>query len=103
MRAPSEDLAVGAAVTVCVRPEHLRITNGIGGIAGTVEMGLPLGAMIVHEIRTSDGALKITEPRSTGTEPRAAGTEVRVEPHSADAVTVFRAPSPQPQAPGAHA
>jgi putative spermidine/putrescine transport system ATP-binding protein len=103
-RAPSESLAIGEAVTVCVRPEHLRISNGSGGIAGAVEMGLPLGAMIVHEIRTADGrALKITEPRSAGTEPRAAGTEVRVEPLSAETVTVFRATPLQPQAPGAHA
>ena len=103
-RAPSESLAVGDAVTVCVRPEHLRICADGSGIAGTVEMGLPLGATIVHEIRTCDGhALKITEPRSVGTEPRAAGTAIRVEPLSAEAVTIFRAPSPQPSERGAHA
>jgi putative spermidine/putrescine transport system ATP-binding protein len=93
-RAPSEALAVGEAVTVCVRPEHLRISADSRGIAGTVEMGLPLGAMIVHEIRAADGqAIKITEPRS-------AGTQVRIEPLSTDAVTVFRTPSSQPQPPG---
>ena len=37
-------------------PSNLRITDGAGGIAGTVEMGLPLGATIVHEVRTADGA-----------------------------------------------
>jgi putative spermidine/putrescine transport system ATP-binding protein len=64
-------------------------------------MGLPLGAMIVHEIRTADGqAIKITEPRSAGTEPRSAGTAVRIEPLSTEAVTVFRAPSSQPQPSG---
>lgn len=100
-RAPSEHLAVGDAVTVCVRPEHLRVCRDGGGIAGTVEMGLPLGAMIVHEIRTADGqAIKMTEPRSAGTEPRAAGTAVRVEPLSADVVAVFRAPPSQTQPPG---
>ena len=100
-RAPSEALAVGEAVTVCVRPEHLRICADSRGIAGTVEMGLPLGAMIVHEIRTADGqAIKITEPRSAGTEPRSAGTAVRIEPLSTEAVTVFRASSSQPQPPG---
>jgi putative spermidine/putrescine transport system ATP-binding protein len=100
-RAPTEALAVGDAVTVCVRPEHLRICADSHGIAGTVEMGLPLGAMIVHEIRTADGqAVKITEPRSSGTEPRSAGTAVRIEPLSTEAVTVFRTPSSQPQPPG---
>lgn len=100
-RAPSETLAIGDAVTVCVRPEHLRISADTSGIAGTVEMGLPLGAMIVHEIRTADGqAIKITEPRSAGTEPRSAGTAVRIEPLSTEAVTVFRTPSSQPQPPG---
>ena len=100
-RAPSEALALGEAVTVCVRPEHLRICADSRGIAGTVEMGLPLGAMIVHEIRTADGqAIKITEPRSAGTEPRSAGTAVRIEPLSTEAVTVFRAPSSQPQPSG---
>ena len=70
---------------MCVRPEHLRICTDNRGITGTVEMGLPLGAMIVHEIRTADGqAIKITEPRSAGTEPRSAGTAVRIEPLSAD-------------------
>jgi putative spermidine/putrescine transport system ATP-binding protein len=97
-RAPSESLAVGEAVTVCVRPEHLRISTDASGIAGTLEMGLPLGAMIVHEIRTADGqAIKIIEPRSAGTEPRNAGTAVRIAPLSPDAVTVFRSSSSQPQ------
>jgi putative spermidine/putrescine transport system ATP-binding protein len=102
-RAPSENLAIGEAVTACVRPEHLRISSDGSGIVGTVEMGLPFGATIMHEIRTPDGrVIKITEPRSVGTEPRAAGAAVRIEPLSADAVTIFRVPSPQPHAPGVH-
>jgi putative spermidine/putrescine transport system ATP-binding protein len=100
-RAPSEHLVIGEAVTVCVRPEQLRICEDSRGIPGIVEMGLPLGPMIVHEIRTADGqAIKISEPRSAGMEPRGAGTAVRVSPLSIDTVTVFRAPSLQPQPAG---
>ena len=92
-RAPIEPLTAGEAVTVCVRPEHMRISDG-DGIPGTVEMGLPLGAMIVHEIRTAGGgAFKISEPRASGMEPRAGGTAVRVRATSPDAISIYRRPS----------
>ena len=54
---------------------------------------MPLGATIVHEIRTRDGArLKLSEPRAPGTVPREPGTRVWVRPASASSVTVFAAP-----------
>ena len=63
-----------------MRPEHLRLADGGEGLAGIVEMGLPLGASIVHEVRTADGrALKVTEPRAVGAQPRAPGSVVRVQ------------------------
>ena len=78
-------------MTVCVRPEQLRIVEGGFGIAGVVEIGLPLGAVIVHEIRAADGRpIKIAQPRVAGMAPLATGTPVRVVPVSRDAVTVFR-------------
>jgi putative spermidine/putrescine transport system ATP-binding protein len=90
-RSPTEPLASGDRVTVCVRPEQLRIVEGGFGIAGVVEIGLPLGAVIVHEIRATDGRpIKIAQPRATGMAPLATGTPVRVAPVSRDAVTVFR-------------
>ncbi len=93
-RAPLEPIAAGEEVMVCVRPEQLRIALDGEGIAGTVEMGLPLGAMIVHEIRTIDGrAFKISEPRTAGMEPRCAGTPVRVRALSPDSISVFRQPA----------
>jgi putative spermidine/putrescine transport system ATP-binding protein len=56
-----------------------------------VEMGLPLGATIVHEIRTRSGlAIKIAEPRAAGMEPRPAGAAVSLMPVQADVVSVFR-------------
>src|ERR1700704_2595319 len=42
-RAPTVPAAVGDRVTVCRRPEHLRLADAGGGLAGIVEMGLPLG------------------------------------------------------------
>ena len=96
-RRPVRPVAAGEPVVVCIRPEHLRIgADGPGdtgwGLAGTVGISLPLGATIVHEIRTAAGAaLKVAEPRETGAEPRAAGSVVTLRPVSPDAVNVFPA------------
>jgi putative spermidine/putrescine transport system ATP-binding protein len=90
-RAPIDPLAAGERVVACVRPEQLRLADGGDGLPGTVEMGLPLGALIVHEVRTADGrAIKVSEPRAAGAEPRAAGTAVRIKPVTPEAVTVFK-------------
>ena len=80
VRAPGGMAAAGSRVVVCLRPEHLRIdAPGEEGFAGVVEMALPLGPTVVHEVRTATGtALKISEPRSGGSLLRAAGTAVRV-------------------------
>ncbi|HMK78421.1 MAG TPA: ABC transporter ATP-binding protein [Xanthobacteraceae bacterium] len=91
-RAPAVPIALGDRVTVCLRPEHLRLADAGEGLAGVVEMGLPLGPSIVHEVRTADGrALKVTEPRAAGAQPRASGSAVRVLPVGAQAVSVFPA------------
>jgi putative spermidine/putrescine transport system ATP-binding protein len=93
VRAPAERLAPGDLVTVCIRPEHMCLSES-EGIPGTIEMGLPLGSTIVHEIRAADGySFKITEPRSSGMEPRSPGTAVRVKAISPESVSVFRQPS----------
>jgi putative spermidine/putrescine transport system ATP-binding protein len=91
-RAPAVPVAVGDRVTVCMRPEHLRLAEAGDGLAGIVEMGLPLGASIVHEVRTADGSgLKVTEPRAAGAQPRAAGSVVRVQTIGASVISVFPA------------
>ena len=83
-------LALGAAVVACIRPENLRLCEIGDGVQGTVELGMPLGATIVHEIRTANGLrIKLSEPRMPGTVPRAAGVQVCVKPVSNDSVTVF--------------
>jgi putative spermidine/putrescine transport system ATP-binding protein len=76
-------LAAGSSVQVCLRPEALVLTSSADGLPATVEIGLPLGASIVHELRLADGtALKSTAPRKTGDEPMAAGTLVRLRQQS---------------------
>ena len=90
-RAAAEPIAAGERVVACVRPDHLRFaTDGIG-IAGIVEMSLPLGSAVVHEVRTSSGlSLKVSEGRSAGAETPAPGAAVIVQPISPDLVNVFR-------------
>jgi putative spermidine/putrescine transport system ATP-binding protein len=91
-RAPSVPVATGDRVTVCMRPEHLRLADEGEGLAGIVEMGLPLGSSIVHEVRTADGrALKVTEPRAVGAQPRAPGSVVRVRAVGTNVISVFPA------------
>ncbi len=69
----------GARVTVCIRPEHMRLDGADDAIPATVGLGLPLGPTIVHEVRFADGSTaKITEPRGPGIAPRQAGAPVRV-------------------------
>jgi putative spermidine/putrescine transport system ATP-binding protein len=92
-RPPSGAVAIGGKVVVCVRPENLRLTSEESGIRGTVEFGLPLGAVIVHEVLATGGyKIKLAEPRAPGTEPRAHGAPVRLMPSSPAAVMVFAAP-----------
>ena len=85
----------GTRVVACIRPEHLRLSDGGQdsqgeGLAGVVSLGLPLGATIVHEVRLPGGAgLKVAEPRALGGEPRAPGTPVRVRPASPDSISIF--------------
>ncbi len=61
------DAGDGDPVIVCVRPEHLRRVGVGEGLPGTIELSLPLGPQIVHEIRLGDGqAVKVVESRSHG-------------------------------------
>ncbi|MEQ1611914.1 MAG: ABC transporter ATP-binding protein [Hyphomicrobiaceae bacterium] len=90
-RATAATPTVGERVTVCIRPEQLRFSSGADGIVGEVEMGLPLGAMIVHEVRLSNGqSIKTAQSRDVGAEPLSPGTKVVMVPTSPRAATVFR-------------
>ena len=60
------DIRPGSPVLLSVRPEQLTLSSTPSPSAWRVEPGLslPLGAQLVHEARTIDGAnLKIVEPR----------------------------------------
>jgi putative spermidine/putrescine transport system ATP-binding protein len=62
----SADFGVGTPVLLSVRPEQLALSSVPGPDCWRIEPGLslPLGAQLVHEARTADGAsLKIVEPR----------------------------------------
>ncbi|RZL53788.1 MAG: ABC transporter ATP-binding protein [Variovorax sp.] len=92
-RAPA-GIATGARVVACIRPENMRLgAQAAGAFEGTVELGMPLGATIVHEIRIRSGQrLKLSEPRAPGTVAREPGARVWVQPASPASVTVFAAP-----------
>ena len=99
-RSPVEPIARGDPVVVCVRPEHLRIAQPGAGddprdcIDGTVEMGLPLGATVIHEVRAASGrAIKTAEPRAAGADPLPPGTSVTLMSTQPEAVGVFRPPA----------
>jgi putative spermidine/putrescine transport system ATP-binding protein len=78
-------IAVGGRVLACLRPEHLRLSPDAAqgeGLTGTVEMALPLGATIVHEIRCGEASVKLSSPRDSGAVPLMPGQIVRLLPAS---------------------
>jgi putative spermidine/putrescine transport system ATP-binding protein len=88
------DAQPGSAVVACIRPENLELTAPGDGFPAQVELGLPLGASIVHEMLTPGGLrLKAASPRSLGAEPLKPGTRVGLRPISAHAITTFAAPA----------
>ena len=73
--------APGSRVVVCLRPEHLRFAPAgeAGGIPATLELALPLGPTVVHEVRFPDGSTaKIVEPREAGGALRTSGASVTI-------------------------
>jgi putative spermidine/putrescine transport system ATP-binding protein len=92
-RLPGSAIAIGARVLACVRPENMRQVAANQGMQTTVELGIPLGATIVHEVRTASGArIKLAEPRTPGTLARPTGENLWVKPVTSASVTVFPAP-----------
>lgn len=88
-RSMQGDLETSKRVAVCVRPEHIRRASE--GLAGTIEMSLPLGSSVVHEIRLGNGmTIKCSEPRAAGATAAPAGSQVSIAPSSPQHVNVFR-------------
>ncbi|NYZ15494.1 ABC transporter ATP-binding protein [Azospirillum sp. RWY-5-1] len=94
-RAPVGAVAPGGRVTVCLRPEHLTVVGGGSdgdedGIPGVVDLGLPLGATVVHEVRIGTGtAVKVAEPRRQRASVLPPGTPVRLAPAGPRLASVF--------------
>jgi putative spermidine/putrescine transport system ATP-binding protein len=81
VRIPGGSLHAGARVQVCIRPEHLHLADGGDGLAGTIELSLPLGAQVVHEIRVAGGgSLKAVESRAAGARQHVPGMPIRLLP-----------------------
>jgi len=88
--APRKAIGDGGRVTVCIRPEHLRFVTDDSGFAGIVGMALPLGATVVHEIKTGDGAgVKISQARSGETALLESGIPVRLAPLAPGLANIF--------------
>ncbi|KAA0679899.1 ABC transporter ATP-binding protein [Azospirillum brasilense] len=93
---PDAALAAGDPAILCVRPENLRLATEATPqqIAGTVELALPLGPVVVYEVRTADGGqVKVTEPRVAGAALRTPGTPVRLQPVSPQTCRAFAVPA----------
>jgi putative spermidine/putrescine transport system ATP-binding protein len=84
---------IGDAVRVCIRPEHLDLTTAPDALGGAVEMGLPLGPSVIHEIRLATGdAIRVAAPRASGAAALAPGTPVAVRPTTPDAARIYPLP-----------
>ncbi len=79
-------------VVLAIRPEHLRfVGEDEPGIAATLQLSLPLGALIVHDLALGDGTpVKVITQRG-GDAPRPApGDKVRLGLAPGAAPAVFR-------------
>ena len=89
--AKANGAAPGSRVLVCLRPEHLRFADD--GIPATLELALPLGPTVVHEVRFGDGSTaKIVEPREAGGTMRSPGEAVHVAAPGPALASAFPAP-----------
>jgi putative spermidine/putrescine transport system ATP-binding protein len=78
-RPPIGEAAAGDRVVACIRAEHLTVTSNGTGLAGVVEVGMPLGPSVIHEVQLGRGqSAKIAAPRNAGTAPLPPGTKIRI-------------------------
>ena len=88
-RAP---LGVGGRVLLSVRPERMRLVNGPGPsrIAAKLDVTMPLGPTVVHEVILADGLrAKVSEPRVNEDVLRGPGDEVHVELRLESGAAIF--------------
>jgi putative spermidine/putrescine transport system ATP-binding protein len=97
---PGGKLAAGSRVQVCIRPEQLRLADTGGGLPGTIELSMPLGAQIVHEIRLADGgAVKVVEVRAAGARQHAPGAVVFLAPADGVLANAYAPPAGETASP----
>ena len=83
-------LKSGERIVACIRPEHLRLDSAGDGFAGVVEMALPLGATVVHDVRTAGGlSIKVSEPRLSGAALLPTGAPVTVRVAAPGLASIF--------------
>ena len=80
-------------MTLSVRPEHLVfVPAGDGTLGATVELALPLGPSVVHELALDDGAkVKVTLARTGGHAWLSPGTRTGLAVAPGAPVAVFQA------------
>ncbi|MGY8524527.1 ABC transporter ATP-binding protein [Paracidovorax citrulli] len=81
------------AVVVTARPEHLMMTpTADDALSATVEMVLPIGPVLVYELRLGDGArVKVTQPRTGEAMRHRAGDRIGVRLRPGAPAGVFAA------------
>jgi putative spermidine/putrescine transport system ATP-binding protein len=75
-------LGIGGHVVLSVRPERMRLANGPGParIPARLDVTMPLGPTVVHEVVLADGLrAKVSEPRLHDNMTRSPGDAVHVE------------------------
>jgi putative spermidine/putrescine transport system ATP-binding protein len=89
-----EPLVEGAACTVSIRPEQLALTISAipNAIAGRIAAALPLGPIMLYDLRRSDGgSFKVSTPRQPGEPILAVGEDVFAAPSGHGAYRLFAA------------
>ncbi|NJO79935.1 MAG: ABC transporter ATP-binding protein [Cyanobacteria bacterium RM1_2_2] len=84
----------GEELLLAIRPENLRIQTqpSTHRLAGTVELCLPLGSVMVYEVQIAlDTKIKVTQPRIPGIPPFEPGDDIYLELVAPQACSLFPA------------
>ncbi len=85
-------LGIGGRVLLSVRPERMRLVSGPGPsrIPARLDVTMPLGPTVVHEVIIADGLrAKVSEPRTDGDAGPRPGDAVHVELRLESGAAIF--------------